>query len=955
MTVKWIRARACLGAMALLWAGLAPAASWSVGSASGTAGDEVTVALRFHSAGVAVGADVSLTFDQARLTIDAPAGELAGAAREGRCGWNGSNKLSALMFSPSSAPLPNQNVVACEFTLRIRPTTPAGGTVIRANRANCSTNTGQSTTCTVATGTVTITSGPLPAWSMPPAPSTDLVFRLAPNAPTVEQVLEGGIERSPIEAFRNSRALRIRPLLDDRGDRSHAERLARRPDSPEARLHRYMVAEFATPEERDETLRAIARDARFEVAGASTVMELASKGEAPSLSKAAVNQPHRDDLDVDGLWSRAGGWGLVGMVDTGITADHTDLRSFTGANSVGGTWVSGGNYLPYFSYNHGGKGQATHLLHETQTSTADATDGTSCGTNVPQPFVGHGTHVAGLIGANATDNAGVTGACRNCGIAVRKSTNSRCLGGGVARLGNLTTNVVAGVHGLIGAGAQVINGSFANEDTWCGKYGASDTDAFCDEIDLAEKRDVVFVAAAGNNLMRVGFPASHPKVTAVGGISEINEAGVPVSWDYRPNCPVFDPPASANTECGSNYRRGSPQIDFEVQPFWNYIEVVAPATSLQSTLVYNRTWNEFILCGDIYDGSIDGYGPCTGTSMSAPQVAALVGVLRSINPLLRAGTPWTQPAGSGIRGLLRATSSRTMAGQLNDIKLGFGVPNGVLAANRMLGRVGSEQALNRVTPLFNLYSNGRDDYAAVATPQLAMALSLAPTSAYRGVRQGSDTFIQGVAIPGYAAFPDTDAGAPRALAMVMTTEHSRAGLPTPAPLFLMAKANATSTHQDHALVNGSMVQTLANAGYAYAGRQGFVYPWCSTANCNPPGTQTLHLKCKNVTNATTRRCAAFLETQRSQFEPLGYTVKFPGTDRTELGFAYPVTDADNDGLVDAAEYVIGTSTSSVDSDGDGVSDANEYPLANLPVSDPCQGPNIQCPHILNRIFKDSFE
>lgn len=954
MTVGLRRTRACLGATALLWAGLAPAASWTVGSASGASGDEVTVALRFQSAGVAVGADVSLSFDQARLTVDAPAGELAGAAREGRCGWNGSNQLSALMFSPSSAPLPNQNVLACEFTLRIRPTTPAGGTVIRANRANCATNTGQSTTCTVATGTVTVTDGPAPAWSAPPAPSTDLVFRLAPSAPTVEELLQGGVERSPIDAFRNSRALRIRPLLDDRGDRAHIARLARLPDSPEARLHRYMVIEFATPEDRDETLRAIERDARFEVAGASTVMDLTSKGDEPSLAKAAVSQPHRDDLDFDGLWSRAGGWGLVGMVDTGITADHADLRSFSGTNSVGGTWVNGGNYLPYFSYNHGGKGQATNLLIETQTSTADAADGTLCGTTLPQPFVGHGTHVAGLIGANASDNAGVTGACRNCGVAVRKSTNSLCVGG-VVRFGNLTTNVVAGVHGLIGAGAQVINGSFANEDTWCGAYGAADTDAFCDEIELAEKRDVVIVAAAGNNLKRLGFPASHPKVTAVGGIIEINEAGLPVYWDYRPNCPVFTPVALTNTECGSNFRNGSPQIDFEDEPYWNYIELVAPATSLQSTMVYNRTWNEFILCGDEFDGSIDGFGPCTGTSMSAPQVSALVGVLRSINPLMRAGTPWTQPAGSGIRGLLRATSSRTIAGQLNDPKLGFGVPNGLLAANRMLGQVGSEQAHNRVTPLFNLYSTGRDDYAAVATPQLAMGLSLAPTSAYRGVRQGTDTFIQGVTIPGYAAFPDTDAGAPRALAMVLTTEHSRAGLPTPAPLFLMAKAAATSTHQDHVLVNSGMVQTLANAGYAYAGRQGFVYPWCSTTNCNPPGTQKLHLKCKNATNATARRCATFLESQRSQFEPLGFTVKFPGTDRTELGFAYPVTDVDSDGLVDAAEYVIGTSTALADSDGDGVSDANEYPLANLPVSDPCQGPNIQCPHILNRIFKDSFE
>lgn len=49
------------------------------------------------------------------------------------------------------------------------------------------------------------------------------------------------------------------------------------------------------------------------------------------------------------------------------------------------------------------------------------------------------------------------------------------------------------------------------------------------------------------------------------------------------------------------------------------------------------------------------------------------------------------------------------------------------------------------------------------------------------------------------------------------------------------------------------------------------------------------------------------------------------------------------------------STALADSDGKAISDANEYAMANSPVSDPCQGPNIQCPQILNRMCKARFE
>ena len=61
-----------------------------------------------------------------------------------------------------------------------------------------------------------------------------------------------------------------------------------------------------------------------------------------------------------------------------------------------------------------------------------------------------------------------------------------------------------------------------------------------------------------------------------------------------------------------------------------------------------------------------------------------------------------------------------------------------------------------------------------------------------------------------------------------------------------------------------------------------------------------------------------------------------------IGYAYPTSDQDGDGLVDAMERVIGTRIDVVDSDGDGLSDAAEFPLAAVPVSDPCAGPSVVC-------------
>lgn len=941
--------------LASLLGNVAQAATWLVGSGEGRPGDDVSITLLFRGDGVTSGADITLVLDSARLTIDAPAGELKEASREGRCGWNGSGEVGALIFSGGSEPLPSEDLVVCELKVRIRDNAPATTVVVDANAAHCATADGSEGSCDVEGGVVRIRGIAPVAWPDNPQ-STSAVLLLTADAPSVAEILEAGIERSPISAWRELPPHAIRPLLQRVASADEGKKASENPDTAESRLTRYMVADYRSVGERDTAVKLLQRDALIASASSDSIVPFATGAGATTVAtKALSGQQHRDDLNIEALWARAGGWGLVGAIDNGLTPDHSELRSFSTGASTTGTWQPGGNYLPYFSANMGLKGQSPTDLTETQPSVAAPSD-FWCGTPMIAPVVaGHGTHVAGLIAANGADSTGVSGTCKSCGLAMRKSTSVDCIEDFGPVINNLMSNITAALGAFVDQGVQVVNGSFALKGRYCEASASTDVQAQCDMIAYAQSRDVIFVASTGNNLIQVGFPGTDPRVMAVGGLEGLDEVGALQTWSDSPNCPLPPNSISNTPECGSNFRNGSFPPNSGAGT--GYVEVVAQAKTVTSTVVPGWDWRTDLGCGDSLDGNNgDGLGPCTGTSMSAPEVAGMLGVLRSIHPLFPAGTPFTTP--TGIRGLMRATGSRTLDGLTNDSRLGYGIPVAWEAAERLLGQVGGETARSRATPLFGLYSSGLDDYAAVATPHLAIALTkLTPSSkAYRSVRIAGDTFVEGFAVPGYTAFPATSAGSPRALAYVLTTEYVRAGLPTTTPLFLMARPRSqASAGDDHLLVNSGLVQTAANAGYALAGRQGYIYPWCTGAGCNPPGTEALHLKCKNASNATTRRCAVFLESQRADFEAKSFTSLFPGAPRSQLGFAYGVSNSDADGLPDAAEYVIGTSPTNPDSDGDGANDQAEYSLTGLPVSDPCQGPNIQCPHILHRIFKDGFE
>lgn len=130
----------------------------------------------------------------------------------------------------------------------------------------------------------------------------------------------------------------------------------------------------------------------------------------------------------------------------------------------------------------------------------------------------------------------------------------------------------------------------------------------CTAFQAAHERDLILAASSGNDRTAVEWPANDTRVIAVGGVAPGG-----TFWDEGTNCDngtAF----SGDTECGSNF--GPDQ------------ELVAPAKSVLSTVYTGLEHLEppevEIPCGDntgnVGDGT-DGFGLCTGTSMSAPAVA----------------------------------------------------------------------------------------------------------------------------------------------------------------------------------------------------------------------------------------------------------------------------------------------------------------------------------------------
>lgn len=199
----------------------------------------------------------------------------------------------------------------------------------------------------------------------------------------------------------------------------------------------------------------------------------------------------------------------------------------------------------------------------------------SQGQTPPQDDNGHGTHAAGIAAAATDNREGVAGTCPRCKLMPIKALDAEGAGNAF--------DVAVGLVWAVDHGAQVINMSL----------GGPQSDPTLERaVRYALTRNVPVVVAAGNeSTNELRYPAAIPGVIAVGAVD--------------------------------NYR--------QLASFSNYgswVTVVAPGVQILSTMPQRSV---FMTENEGYQTR---YDFMDGTSMAAPIVAGLVGLIRSRHPHL---------------------------------------------------------------------------------------------------------------------------------------------------------------------------------------------------------------------------------------------------------------------------------------------------------------------------------
>jgi subtilisin family serine protease len=257
------------------------------------------------------------------------------------------------------------------------------------------------------------------------------------------------------------------------------------------------------------------------------------------------------DIDAAAAWSVTTGAGgtVVAVIDTGINYNHTDLA----ANIWTNTDEIAGNGL-----DDDGNGYADDI-HGYDFANNDAD---------PLDDHGHGTHVAGTIGAVGNNGVGVAGvAWNNVKLMALKFISASGTGS--------VSAAIAALNYAVANGARISNNSWGSTEF---------SQALSDAITAAGTQGHIFVAAAGNNARSLDtfnfYPASF----------------------HLPNMVVVA--ASTSTDALAGFSNHST----------TKVDLAAPGAGILSTLRGG------------------GYGLMSGTSMAAPHVAGALAVVQGQHP-----------------------------------------------------------------------------------------------------------------------------------------------------------------------------------------------------------------------------------------------------------------------------------------------------------------------------------
>lgn len=208
-------------------------------------------------------------------------------------------------------------------------------------------------------------------------------------------------------------------------------------------------------------------------------------------------------------------------------------------------------------------------------------DGNVAGPDADRAGALHGTHVAGIVGAQRNNDVGMNGVANNVWLmAVRAVPDGD----------EYDKDVALAIRYAVDNGAKVLNTSF-------GKYYSPNSEWVIDAIKYAAEKDVLIVNAAGNDGDDLDTINVYPN-DQFDNSDEISDTFITVG--------------ALNYEYGENM----------VANFSNYgkinVDVFAPGVKIWATTPLNK------------------YQFLQGTSMAAPNVAGVAAVIRSYYPTLTA-------------------------------------------------------------------------------------------------------------------------------------------------------------------------------------------------------------------------------------------------------------------------------------------------------------------------------
>ena len=286
------------------------------------------------------------------------------------------------------------------------------------------------------------------------------------------------------------------------------------------------------------------------------------------------------DAHVTGGWNHTRGDSavLLAIADTGVDWRHPDLGGSTPDYRDGNVWTNWSEVNGVAGVDDDANGYVDDVRgwdFVGALSTAWPGEDAIQQDNDPSDFNGHGTHVAGIAGAITNNSLGVAGVGYRCKVIALR------IGGSVDDGSGNEQGVV-----LLSAAASAINyarqkGAAAINCSW----GSSFTSSLAAAVSAAVSQGMVVVVAAGND-----------------------NSSVPSYLGSRGDC--FDVAASNGDDLKASFSNYGPWVD-----------VTAPGVAIYSTY-FNHT----------QPGAPHTYAALQGTSMAAPVVTGLVGLVKARTP-----------------------------------------------------------------------------------------------------------------------------------------------------------------------------------------------------------------------------------------------------------------------------------------------------------------------------------